>query len=432
MPEKIILEKPKVIKSGFSVKLPLAKEIKDFMGLVSEKKYYYWDKVKYIEPAPKNYSREELWFNVKTLRNFNFQKTPVKNITGKNFVFIKLLKFDSLFSIIDRCFKGFVVEGENRARLIYENISEEAIASAQIEGASSTREEAQHFLKKEEKPKNESEQMILNNYNAIEKIRNDYLNKSMSFDLLMEMHSNIAFNMKEEYRLRTAKDKINVVGRNGDIIYHVAPKIDFVKKELENFINFANEKSEIHPILKALILHFWIGYLHPFTDGNGRLARSVFYWSVLKDGYDIFTYLPFSALIKKTPDKYIMSYVYSEQDDCDLTYFLEYNIEQISKSFKLLKEYLKKDENNNKKIELVQKEVNLNKRQLRLLFSFISNLQDRICTKVYMNINQITRKTATTDLKKLVAKKYLIEKKQGVNNFYYPVLENIKKDFKEK
>jgi len=54
-------------------------------------------------------------------------------------------------------------------------------------------------------------------------------------------------------------------------------------------IEFANDENIttgfIHPVIKAILLHFWIGYLHPFCDGNGRTARALFYWYLLKNDY---------------------------------------------------------------------------------------------------------------------------------------------------
>jgi hypothetical protein len=41
----------------------------------------------------------------------------------------------------------------------------------------------------------------------------------------------------------------------------------------------------IHPVMRAITLHFWLAYDHPFCDGNGRTARALFYWSMLKQGY---------------------------------------------------------------------------------------------------------------------------------------------------
>jgi len=127
-------------------------------------------------------------------------------------------------------------------------------------------------------------------------------------------------------------EPVFVTDESKGLVYYEAPDIDFVKDELIKLIKFANDESTagvfIHPIIKAIMLYFWLGYLHPFSDGNGRLARLLFYWYLVKEGYWAFVYLPISKIIKRSPKQYIMAYVYSEQDDNDLTYFVNYNFKK--------------------------------------------------------------------------------------------------------
>ena len=75
-------------------------------------------------------------------------------------------------------------------------------------------------------------------------------------------------------------------------IYHIPPKENFLKEQMVDFIKYANDEGDegfMHPILKAILIHFWIGYLHPFYDGNGRIARALFYWYLLKKAIGLFS-----------------------------------------------------------------------------------------------------------------------------------------------
>ncbi|RML46755.1 Filamentation induced by cAMP protein fic [Pseudomonas syringae pv. ribicola] len=83
---------------------------------------------------------------------------------------------------------------------------------------------------------------------------------------------------------------------------------------------------------EAIILHFVIGYEHPFHDGNGRVARSLFYWYLFKCGFGGFRYLAISRLLKIAPVKYGKSYLYTETDDIDLTYFIDYQCQVIART----------------------------------------------------------------------------------------------------
>ena len=208
------------------------------------------------------------------------------------------------------------------------------------------------------------------------------------------------------------------------VIYHEDPNIEFVRNELERLIKFANDEYEnepfIHPIIKAIMLHFWMGYLHPFTDGNGRLARLLFYWYLIKKGYWAFVYLPISKIIKKSPKQYIMSYVYSEQDDNDMTYFLDYNIRKIKLAVKDFEEYLERQSSKN--VQMKKKcdtKYKLNIRQVQLLQYLHGDPDGRTSLTAHMNINQVAKMTASKDLKDLARKGFLVIDKQGRNVYYF-------------
>jgi len=282
MPKIFILDKPKIERNTFKIELPIKKEILDFYIFCSEKNYFYWDKVK--QNIPLNYSKEELWYTIKELRKLMYEKTPVKSTNGDYFVFKKIKKFDYILSKIDTFKSKKIKEGKKiRERFIFNNILGEAIASARIEGANIEEEEARKIVTKINIPQNRSEQMILNSYSAIEKIKSEYVNKDMSIDLLKEMYEDIAFKM-DDYRIREENDRVNIAEDSQNIIYYKAPNSTFVQGELNRFIEFANANNDFHPIIKAIILYFWIGYLRPFTDGNERFARNIFYLSVFKSG----------------------------------------------------------------------------------------------------------------------------------------------------
>ena len=179
-------------------------------------------------------------------------------------------------------------------------------------------------------PKNKSEQMIVNNYKTMKTLEEDFKDKPLSEELLFEMHRLITKQTLESEKhgaYRTDADNIVIADINK--IYHIPPKIGFVKAQIKELIKFANDENDstfTHPIIKAIFLHFWIGYLHPFYDGNGRLARTIFYWYLLRKGYWAILYIPISLVIKKSPSQYGEAYTYTEQDDLDLTYFYSYHM----------------------------------------------------------------------------------------------------------
>jgi Fic family protein len=404
--------------------------------------YITWDKLRYIEPVPKGYTREELWQIIQFMRTARSFPSPIKSEDNKTFLWLKLPKLEKFFHEIDlntggELFSSKVeTDKQEKQRLISRGIMEEAIASSQLEGASTSRKIAKQFLKEGRKPKNESEQMILNNYFTMKTIEEEYKNRNMDLDLLMELHGMITRDTltpeNEKPRMRNDKDEIFVTDKASGIIYHKAPKMSFVKEELGRFVKFANDESEvvfIHPIIKAVMLHFWIGYLHPFTDGNGRIARLIFYWYLLKKNYWAFAYLPISKVIKKSPVQYTMAYVYSEQENNDLTYFIDYHTRKIEQAVSEFKEYLDKQALKNATMGKAGKlKYNFNERQIKLLQFLHGDSSERTSIRTHMNVFQIANKTAIKDLKDLLNRGFLESSKQGKTIYYY-ITDKAKKLF---
>lgn len=415
----------------------------DFLKKVSSEKYLYWDKVKFQEPSPKNVSKETLWYAIKTLRQPKAINTHINNIDNDKFTWSKLDYFEELIHNLDlhtggELFIDHSKEKKVKQQLISRGVLEEAIASSQLEGASTSRVAAKKMIQEGLKPTNDSEQMIINNYASLRAIEDDYKDKEMSLDLLVELHSLITKDTKdaqgETPRMRKKNEPIKVTDKLTGEIYHEAPDMKFVKKELVKFVKFANDELDdeafTHPIIKAMMLHFWIGYLHPFTDGNGRLARLIFYWYLIKNGYWAFMYLPISKAIKKSPQQYAMAYVYSEQDDNDLTYFIDYNFKKINLALEDFKKYL--DEKSKENVVMknnLEAEFDFNLRQVHLLQYLYGDNESRTNISAHMNVNNVSKKTAITDLKELSKEGFLEERKFGRNIYYYGT-DKIRKYFK--
>lgn len=128
---------------------------------------------------------------------------------------------------------------------------------------------------------------------------------------------------------------------------HQPPAHELIEQRLERLCAFANQEHTgadgsdfIHPIIKAIVLHFMLGYEHPFCDGNGRTARALFYWFMLKSEYALFRYISISKLLKEKAREYGLSFLYTEKDSNDLTYFIGFQLEIIQAALNELEMYL--------------------------------------------------------------------------------------------
>jgi Fic family protein len=301
---------------------------------------------------------------------------------------------------------------------------EEAIASSQLEGAATTREAAKKMLRQKRKPKDYSEKMIVNGYRTMGMIA-EMKEKSISVERILEIHREIVRDTledtEEEGQFRNNNEIVVADPKDATTIYHVPPDYRKIPSLMEEFCKFASNDQDdfIHPLIKGIILHFLIGYIHPFTDGNGRCARSIFYWYMLSRGYWLFEYMPISRILLYSKGKYAKAYLFTETDGNDLTYFINYNLPAIEKALKDLEEYITcKKQEQNETMQMIEASKQLNLRQADILKNLLEE-PDR-----YFSIAEIKSKynvaydTARNDMQYLVKMGY-IEKTQRGKSFMY-------------
>ncbi len=233
--------------------------------------------------------------------------------------------------------------------LLNDLIEDESISSSQLEGAATTTRVAKDLLKRNRKPRSEDEKMILGNYKLMI-FAWENRDKSLSLDLLREMHKVGVEGIDDDtYTPGNFRktDDIHVVNSDGEVV-HTPPPAVSLKTRLKEIVDWANKDhdqsdniSYVHPLIKAITLHFCIGYEHPFRDGNGRVARALFYWYMFKKDFASFRYIAISVLLKKAPIKYGKSYLYTETDQMDLTYFIEYQSSIIIRAIQCFKDAYK-------------------------------------------------------------------------------------------
>ncbi|MFC1659270.1 Fic family protein [Pseudomonadota bacterium] len=436
-PEKYILERPKD-KSIYSDTdlIESFQKNKELIEKANSPIYLHWKELKWkTEWLPRD--KEKFWHIVKATRYYRKSYTLIESYEDKEknfFTWVNLPRFQNFLHKFDLGIGGDIVanktiDAQERKIIIRQSIIEEAIASSQVEGAHTSRKVAKEMIKFGRKPRDSSEQMIYNNYRAMERIT-ECKDENLSLELILELHQILTKDdktLKENEIGRFRDDEVYVT--DGEFCYYEAPDPKFVQRELTKLIELANAPfSEdgsffIHPVIEAIMLHFWISYLHPFVDGNGRLARCLFYWYMLKKGYWIISYLPISRIIKKSPKQYGMSFVYTEQDDSDLTYFIDYNIRKIQQAQKEFEEYYIRRIKETEKEEEINKNLDLNERQVQILRSLENG--SFVTNKGYINIFDISKPTGISDLKDLERKDLIRSEKSGREVRYYKKIGKI-------
>ena len=374
--------------------------------------YLYWDKVKYI--APKGVDKQVLWHAVKIQRQLNAQCIKFGNY---KFYFTITKNMLALLHNFDMNFggnlgtKGIIPTTDKNYYLI-NSIMEEAIASSQMEGASTTRRIAKDMLRKKLKPTNKSQQMIVNNYETISRISRDKLS-DFSMERLLDIHRSIANktldNVAEEGVFRKNDDIFVVDGVTGHVA-HTPPSYVEINAMLQDLCEFANNNNGdnfIHPIIKGIIIHFVLAYIHPFVDGNGRTARSLFYWYMIKNGYWLTEYLSISRIIYTNKTAYEKAFLYTENDGNDLSYFIQYHLNVMQKAFEDLKKYLQRKIDEQQNIFQFIGISNINERQRYVLKTISENKRILFTPKELATQFDVAVRTARTDLQDLVSMGFL-------------------------
>jgi Fic family protein len=390
----------------------LKPETTDLINKINEN-YYYWDKIKYLK-TPEGVTNEKLWAFVKVRR----RSSPFKYTIGKySFYWFLSSRMQELLHLFDMNIGGSLesrslIPKDDKNRYLISSIMEEAIASSQIEGAVTTRKQAKEMLRKNIPPKNRSEQMILNNYVTIQKIL-EIKDKDLTPELLLEVQQFVSKNTLEskEYEgsFRQSND-VNVVDVLDGEIVHSPPdhtEIEGLIKELCDFFNFDTSEPFIHPIIKGCIIHFLIGFIHPFVDGNGRTARALFYWYLLKKGYWLTEYMSISRLILRSKEQYARAFLYTENDENDLSYFIGYNLRTMKLAFDSLREYIQRKLEEKKQVNEFIKLEGVNERQAQILKWFYEEPSLIMTVRELETRMAIANQTARNDLNGLVKLGYL-------------------------
>lgn len=389
---------------------------------INEEQYLYWDKWKFrardwkLDPL-------KVWYYIKALRlsqvTIPFSALPglPLRLNNPSIIQRQLHELDLGLKLTIRS-EELIPMGEE-GRFLEDSLMEEAIASSQLEGAMTSRQEARQMLETNRKPSSHSEQMILNNYKGMRWLV-DHKDAEITQDLIKELHFILVqktLSQKEEEGVFRESDDVRVMDLQTGSIVHTPPPFVILDNLMSEFCLFANDDRKddpfLHPITKAIILHFLIGYIHPFVDGNGRTARALFYWYLIKNGYWLVEFLSISRVFLLSKAQYARAYQYTEFDHNDLTYFVVYNLKAMDIAFKDMKKYVSKKRKEINDLIVRLDTSHLNERQLQLLQEAFNEGKQVFAVADIEKRWAISNQTARTDLQGLVAHGFFEQKKMG-------------------
>lgn len=388
--------------------------------------YLHWERIKY-KGVSGSIDPHHLWAIVKASRMQKRRTLPMSSTTHKVFTYGLPDSVQRELHLVDRFAGGQIgletpgLSPDARDRFLVSSLMEEAIASSQIEGAATTRLVAKEMLRSGRKPRNRAERMILNNYRTIQKIK-DLLERDLSIELLHELQESMTEGTLDDPectgRFRLETEDIHIVDVEDGKSLHIPPPAGELEKRMGAMCDFANRddgKAEfIHPVVKAIVLHFWLAYDHPYVDGNGRTGRALFYWYAMKKGYWLMEFLSISRIIMRSRNQYYRSFLYAESDDFDVTYFIVYHLKALNLALEELRRYLdRKQREYRESVTVLRGWSGLNYRQQALLRHALNNPFSVYTFQSHMNSHNVAYATARNDLLDLADRGLLRESKVG-------------------
>ena len=258
----------------------------------------------------------------------------------------------------------------------------------------------------------------------IGRLKDKPLSKELVFDIHRIITDKTLDDKSASGRFRKANERI-VVGDMYNEIFHDPPPAEQLEERMTTMCDFANGKSPpgfIHPVVRSIVLHFWLAYDHPFVDGNGRAARALFYWSMLRNSFWLFEFISISQIILNHPAKYGRAFLYTETDDDDLTYFILYHLEVIQRAIKELHEYIKRK---TEKLQAIERELRgvsiLNHRQRALISHALRHPHERYTIRSHQMSHNVVYQTSRLDLLDLEKRGLLNNQKIGKTWYFTPV-----------
>lgn len=390
-------------------------------------KYRHWDVLRHL-PPPGGLTSEEWWVGVKFARRSLYRELPLHDRNGAPFVYATVDASLGMLHEIDRqgggSLKGSdqVTDPQTRDTYLIKTLFEEAITSSQLEGAATTRAVAKEMLRTGREPRDRGERMIHNNFQAMQFIR-QMSGEPLTPSSVFELHRILTRGtMPEEEtgRFRRPDEPIHIVDHTGQEL-HVPPKADELDSRMSALCEFANARGSIpfmHPVVRAILIHFWLAHDHPFLDGNGRTARALFYWSMAEQGYWITEFLSISRVIKESHGRYLRAFLYTETDDNDATYFILNQLRTTVKALEDLHKYLQRKaaELEETRTALARSRVMqslLNPRQVGLVNHALKNPGYTYVIESHKGSHGVSYQTARTDLLSLAELGVLDQGKRG-------------------
>lgn len=207
-------------------------------------------------------------------------------------------------------------------------------------------------------------------------------------------------------------------------IHYIAPSPERVPEEMQRFLAWFDGKEPMSSVIRSAIAHFWFVSIHPFEDGNGRLARILSDMLLARGEKSEFRFYNISSQINKDKNRYYDILERTQRGDGDITEWLVWYMQKLADALGEAEATVTMILN---KSFFWQKasSVPMTGRQVQMLNLFLDGYEAKITSKTWAALAKCSKDTAIRDIQYLVSKNILIEDIPGARRPSYSIVYDV-------
>lgn len=318
---------------------------------------------------------------------------------------------------------------EDKLHAMAENLTRDVVFSSEIEGISLNADQVRSSIARRlgiESVKQSAPSHYIDGVVAVMIDAMEHYDQTMTKEKLCAWQSaffptgNSEGSTIEVGKYRTHEEHIvsGYLGR--ERIHYIAPSPSRVEEEMACFLNWFNADVPLSPVIRSAILHLWFVSIHPFEDGNGRLARILADMYLARGDRSRFRFYNISSAINRDKNHYYGTLERTQHGDGDITEWLVWYLKALLQALKdagsIVTTVL------NKSFFWVHAaSIPMSERQTRTLNLFLDGHEAKITSKSWAELNKCSRDTAIRDIQDLVQKGVLQEDIPGAKRPSYSI-----------
>ena len=201
-------------------------------------------------------------------------------------------------------------------------------------------------------------------------------------------------------------------------VHFEAPDSSLLNNEMKQFIDWFNKEKEIDSVIKAAIAHLWFVTIHPFDDGNGRIARAIADMQLARADRTTQRFYSMSAQIRNERNGYYDILEATQRNSLDITPWMKWFLECLDRAILATDETLGSVL---KKAKFWEKHANtlMNDRQKLILNKLLDGFEGKLNSSKWAKIAKSSQDTALRDIQDLIEKNILIKEAPGGRSTNY-------------